>query len=48
MSSKAVHNEVPSEVPDSHLPDWLVLSLIVVSGCAGYTLVAYLVWLWTS
>jgi hypothetical protein len=30
------------------VPEWLVLSLIVIGGSAGYTLLAYLLWLWAS
>ena len=48
MSSKAIHNESSSEVRDSLIPDWLLLSLIVMAGSAGYTLLAYLLWLWAS
>jgi len=48
MSSSAVDNDIPSEAPDSHIPDWLVLPLIVIAVSAGYTLLAYLLWLWTS
>ena len=48
MSSKAVDNDTPSEAPDSHVPAWLVLPLIVMAGSAGYTVLAYLLWLWTS
>ena len=33
---------------DSLIPDWLLLSLIVMAGSAGYTLLAYLLWLWAS
>ena len=48
MSSEVVHMEIPSEVPESHVPEWLVLSLILIGGSAGYTLLAYLLWLWAS
>jgi len=58
MSDQAVPDEIPSELPDahvpdanfpeSHIPDWLLLSLVVIAGSAGYTLLAYLLWLWTS
>ncbi len=48
MSGEVVGTEIPSEVPDSRVPDWLLLSFIVIAGCAGYTLLAYLVWLWAS
>lgn len=29
-------------------PEWLMLGLLVMAGSAGYTLLAYLVWLWAS
>ena len=48
MSSEAVQDEVVSEAPDSRFPGWLQLGLIVIAGSAGYTLLAYLLWLWTS
>ena len=48
MSSEPVQDEVLSEAPDSRFPDWLQLGLIVMAGSAGYTLLAYLLWLWTS
>ena len=48
MSSKPLDTDIPSEAPDSHLPEWLLLSLIVMAGSAGYTLLAYLLWLWAS
>jgi hypothetical protein len=48
MSGEEVRTEISSEVPDSHVPEWLVLSLIVMGGGAGYTLLAYLLWLWAS
>jgi len=48
MSSEPVQDEILSEAPDSRFPDWLQLGLIVMAGTAGYTLLAYLLWLWTS
>ena len=48
MSSNAVHNESSSDARDSLIPDWLVLSMIVMAGSAGYALLAYLLWLWAS
>ena len=50
MSSEAIHDEHPSDVsdPEGRVPDWLVLGFIVMAGSAGYTLLAYLLWLWTS
>ena len=48
MSSKAVHDEILSEVPNSQVPNWLVPSFIVMGVSAGYTLVAYSLWLWAS
>ena len=48
MNGEVVRTEMPSEVPDSHVPEWLVLSFIVMGGSAGYTLLAYLLWLWAS
>ena len=48
MSSEPVQNEVLSKAPHSRFPDWLQLGLIVIACSAGYTLLAYLLWLWTS
>lgn len=48
MSSEAERSEIPSEASASHIPAWLVSSLIVMAGSAGFTLLAYLLWLWTS
>ena len=38
MSGKLDRTESPSEVSDSHVPAWLELSLIVIAGSAGFTL----------
>ena len=48
MSGEVVGTEIASEIPDPHVPDWLLLSFIVMAGCASYTLLAYLLWLWAS
>ena len=48
MSGDVDRTEIPSEVSDSRVPGWLELSFIVMAGCAGYTSLAYLLWLWTS
>ncbi len=48
MSSEVDGTEIPSEVSDSHVPGWLVRSLIVMAGSAGFALLAYLLSLWTS
>lgn len=39
-------NPLPTESQD--LPDWLILGLIVMAGSAGYTLLAYLLYLWAN
>ena len=48
MSGDVDRTENPSGVSDSRVPAWLELSFIVMAGCAGFTLLAYLLWLWTS
>ena len=48
MSGDVDRTEIPLDVSDSHVPGWLVRSLIVMAGSAGFTLLAYLLWLWTS
>ena len=48
MSGDVDGTEIPSEVSGWHVPRWLELSLIVMAGCVGYTLLAYLLWLWAS
>ena len=48
MSSEVDGTEIPSDLSDSHVPGWLVRSLIVMTGCAVFTLLAYLLSLWTS
>ena len=48
MSGEVDRSDIPSEVSDSYVPAWLELSLIVMAGSAGFTLLAYLLWLWTS
>ena len=48
MSGEVDRTEVSSEASDSHVPAWLQLSLIVMAASAGFTLLAYLLWLWTS
>ena len=44
----SVSSNVEPTEHSSGLPGWLQLGLIVIACSAGYTLLAYLLWLWTS